>query len=56
MSTNLGKKPDHCKCAVLSKLLLNVLAFVDRPLEVIGHNGKAYNITMEPGDMVRAGI
>ncbi len=22
------------------------------PLEVIGHDGRAYNITMEPGDMV----
>ena len=22
------------------------------PLEVIGHDGKAYNVTMEPGDLV----
>jgi hypothetical protein len=24
----------------------------ERPLEVIGHDGKAYNVTMEPGDLV----
>jgi hypothetical protein len=31
--------------AVFWKMLL-------RPLEVIGHDGKAYNVTMEPGDLV----
>jgi len=30
----------------------NEFVFVDRPLEVYGHDGKATNITMEPGDMV----
>ena len=34
--------------------IINVAQDVDEdwPLEVIGHNGKAYNVTMEPGDMI----
>jgi len=34
--------------------IINVAQDVDEhwPLEVYGHDGKAYNITMEPGDMV----
>jgi hypothetical protein len=33
---------------------VNVAQDVDEPwpLEIIGHDGKAYNVTMEPGDMV----
>jgi len=34
--------------------IINVAQDIDEPwpIEVIGHDGKAYNITMEPGDMV----
>ena len=34
--------------------IINVAQDVDEPwpLEVYGHDGKAYNITMEPGDMI----
>jgi prolyl 4-hydroxylase len=39
---------------LVASAIINVAADVDEPwpLEVIGHDGKAYNITMEPGDMV----
>jgi prolyl 4-hydroxylase len=39
---------------LVSSAIFNVAADLDEPwpLEVIGHDGKAYNITMEPGDMV----
>ena len=34
--------------------IINVAQDVDEPwpLEVYGHDGKAYNVTMEPGDMI----
>lgn len=39
---------------LVSSAIVNVAQDVDEPwpLEVIGHDGKAHNITMEPGDMV----
>jgi hypothetical protein len=39
---------------LVASAILNVAQDVDEPwpLEVIGHDGKAHNITMEPGDMV----
>lgn len=39
---------------LVSSAIINVASDVDEPwpLEVIGHNGKATNVTMEPGDMV----
>lgn len=38
----------------MSSAIINVAQDVDEPwpLEVWGHDGKPYNITMEPGDMV----
>lgn len=39
---------------LVSSAIINVASDVDEPwpLEVYGHDGKAYNVTMEPGDMV----
>lgn len=39
---------------LVSSAIINVAQDVDEPwpLEVIGHDGKAFNVTMEPGDMV----
>lgn len=39
---------------LVSSAIVNVAQDVDEPwpIEVYGHDGKAYNITMEPGDMV----
>ena len=39
---------------LISSAIINVAQDVDEawPIEVIGHDGKAYNITMEPGDMI----
>lgn len=39
---------------LVSSAIINVAQDVDEPwpIEVIGHDGKAYNVTMEPGDMV----
>jgi prolyl 4-hydroxylase len=39
---------------LVSSAILNVAQDVDEPwpLEVIGRDGKAYNVTMEPGDMI----
>ena len=39
---------------LVSSAIINVDQDVDEPwpLEVIGHDGKAYNVTMEPGDLV----
>jgi prolyl 4-hydroxylase len=39
---------------LVSSAIINVDQDVDEPwpLEVYGHDGKAYNVTMEPGDMV----
>lgn len=39
---------------LVSSAIVNVAQDVDEPwpLEVIGHDGKAHNVTMEPGDMV----
>lgn len=48
MSTHVDRLP------LVSSAIINVDSDVDEPwpLEVIGHDGKAYNVTMEPGDMV----
>lgn len=40
------------KCCFLRNGAHGRLPFLSRPLEVIGHDGKAYNVTMLPGDMV----
>mmetsp|Transcript_11890 Transcript_11890/g.17353 ORF Transcript_11890/g.17353 Transcript_11890/m.17353 type:complete len:475 (-) Transcript_11890:1397-2821(-) len=39
---------------LVSSAIVNVAQDVDEPwpIEVIGHDGKAHNVTMEPGDMV----
>ena len=39
---------------LVSSAIINVDQDVDEPwpLEVIGHDGKAHNVTMEPGDLV----
>ena len=39
---------------LVSSAIINVAQDLDEPwpLEVYGHDGKAYNVTMEPGDMV----
>ena len=39
---------------LVSSAIINVAQDTDEPwpLELIGHDGKAYNVTMEPGDMV----
>ena len=39
---------------LVSSAIINVDSDLDEPwpLEVIGHDGKAHNVTMEPGDMV----
>merc|ERR1712176_316246 len=39
---------------LVSSAIINVDQDVDEPwpIEVISHDGKAYNVTMEPGDMV----
>ena len=39
---------------LVSSAILNVAQDTDEPwpLEVIGHDGKAYNVTMEPGEMI----
>jgi len=39
---------------LVSSAIVNVAQDVDEPwpIEVYGHDGKAYNVTMEPGDMV----
>ena len=48
MATHVDRTP------LVSSAILNVDQDVDEPwpIEVYGHDGKAYNITMEPGDMV----
>lgn len=39
---------------LVSSAIINVASDVEEPwpLEVIGHDGRAVNVTMEPGDMV----
>ena len=39
---------------LVTSAIVNVAQDVDEPwpIEVIGHDGKAYNVTMEPGEMV----
>ena len=46
--------PHVDRLPLISSAIINVDQDVDEewPLEVIGHDGKARNITMEPGDMV----
>ncbi len=48
LATHVDRMP------LVSSAILNVDQDVDEPwpIEVYGHDGKAYNITMEPGDMV----
>ena len=48
LSTHVDRMP------LISSCIINVAQDVDEdwPIEVIGHDGKAHNITMEPGDMV----
>jgi len=45
---------DVDRLPLVSSAIVNVAQDVDEPwpIEVIGHDGKAYNVTMEPGDMV----
>ena len=45
---------DVDRLPLVSSAIIQVAQNVDEPwpVEVIGHDGKAYNITMEPGDMV----
>ena len=46
--------PHVDRLPLVTSAIINVAQDVDEdwPLEVIGHDGVAYNITMEPGDMV----
>jgi prolyl 4-hydroxylase len=46
--------PHVDRLPLVSSAIINVAQDVDEPwpLEVIGHDGKAHNVTMEPGDMV----
>lgn len=46
--------PHVDRLPLVSSAIINVAQDVDEPwpLEVHGHDGKAYNITMEPGDML----
>lgn len=46
--------PHVDRLPLVSSAIINVDQDVDEPwpLEVIGHDGKAHNVTMEPGDMV----
>eukprot|EP00586_Coscinodiscus_wailesii_P008116 CAMPEP_0172522434 /NCGR_PEP_ID=MMETSP1066-20121228/293120_1 /TAXON_ID=671091 /ORGANISM="Coscinodiscus wailesii, Strain CCMP2513" /LENGTH=469 /DNA_ID=CAMNT_0013305433 /DNA_START=130 /DNA_END=1539 /DNA_ORIENTATION=+ len=48
LSTHVDRLP------LVASAIINVDQDVDEPwpIEVIGHDGKAYNVTMEPGDMV----
>lgn len=45
---------DTDRLPLVSSAIINVAQDVDEPwpLEVIGHDGKAYNVTMLPGDLV----
>ncbi len=46
--------PHVDRTPLISSVIINVAQDVDEdwPLEVIGHDGIAHNVTMEPGDMV----
>merc|ERR1712060_909317 len=46
--------PHVDRLPLVSSAIINVAQDVDEPwpIEVIGHDRKAYNVTMEPGDMV----
>ena len=48
LATHVDRMP------LISSCIINVAQDVDEdwPIEVIGHDGRAHNITMEPGDMV----
>ncbi len=48
LATHVDRMP------LVSSAIVNVAQDLDEPwpLEVISHDGKAYNVTMEPGDMV----
>merc|ERR1719396_122596 len=48
LATHVDRMP------LVSSAILNVAQDADEPwpIEVYGHDGKAYNVTMEPGDMV----
>lgn len=46
--------PHVDRLPLVSSAIINVAQDLDEdwPIEVIGHDGKAHNVTMEPGDMV----
>ena len=46
--------PHVDRLPLVSSAIVNIAQDVDEPwpLEVIGHDGRAHNVTMEPGDMV----
>lgn len=46
--------PHVDRLPLVSSAIVNVAQDVDEPwpIEVYGHDGRAYNVTMEPGDMV----
>ncbi len=48
LATHVDRMP------LISSAIVNVAQDVDEPwpIEVIGHDGRAHNVTMEPGDMV----
>lgn len=48
LATHVDRDP------LITSAIINVAQDVDEkwPLEVYAHNGKAYNITMEPGEMI----
>merc|ERR1712226_1735567 len=48
LATHVDRMP------LVSSAIVNVAQDVDEPwpIEVIGHDGKAHNVTMEPGDMI----
>lgn len=52
LSTHVDRLP------LVSSAIINVAQDVDEPwpLEVYGHDGKAFNVTMEPGDMVLVSV
>ena len=50
----ISHSTDVDRLPLVSSAIIQVAQNVDEPwpVEVIGHDGKAYNITMEPGHMV----
>ena len=54
LTFHFSHSSDVDRLPLVSSAIIQVAQNVDEPwpVEVIGHDGKAYNITMEPGDMV----